>query len=152
MVGSKAEHAGIIKRGALIVSAVSCSTIPHISIIIGASYGAGKYAMCGRPYRPRFIFTWPIGRCSVMGPDQLSRVMDIVQGKKNQDASEAARRKENLRKEAERDSECFRTSAVLLDGGVIDPRHTRDVVDLCLEVVSESVYDGSSSHRGIARL
>jgi len=87
-----------------------------------------------------------------MGPDQLSGVMDIVQGKKKQDATEAVRRKENLRKEAERDSDCYRTSAALLDDGVIDPRHTRDVVGLCLEIVSESVYDGSRSYRGIARL
>ncbi|KAF9250419.1 hypothetical protein DTO013E5_5556 [Penicillium roqueforti] len=79
MVGAKAEHAGIIKMGAQLVSAVSCSTVPHISIILGASYGAGNYAMCGRAYSPRFLFSWPTGRCSVMGPDQLSGVMENVQ-------------------------------------------------------------------------
>ncbi|CAN9354805.1 unnamed protein product, partial [Alternaria alternata] len=79
MVGSNAEHAAIIKRGAQMVSAVSCSTVPHISVILGASYGAGNYAMCGRAYRPRFLFTWPISRCSVMGPDQLSGVMETIQ-------------------------------------------------------------------------
>ncbi|KAI5465061.1 carboxyl transferase domain-containing protein [Mariannaea sp. PMI_226] len=79
MVGAKAEHAGIIKMGAQLVSAVSCSQVPHISVILGASYGAGNYAMCGRAYKPRFIFTWPIGKCSVMGPDQLAGVMEQIQ-------------------------------------------------------------------------
>ncbi|KAF5493071.1 Methylcrotonoyl-CoA carboxylase subunit alpha [Colletotrichum fructicola] len=83
MVGTKAEHAGIIKAGAQLVSAVSCSSVPHISIILGASYGAGNYAMCGRSYRPRFLFTWPTGRCSVMGPDQLAGVMETIKSKSN---------------------------------------------------------------------
>ena len=89
MVGAKTEAQGLIKAGAQLVNAVSnskvlslCSSkltkVPHISVICGASYGAGNYAMCGRSYEPRFLFSWPIGRCSVMGPDQLSGVMGTI--------------------------------------------------------------------------
>ena len=156
MVGSAAEHAGIIKRGAQMVSAVSVSKVPHISIIVGATYGAGNYAMCGRSYEPRFIFTWPSGRCSVMGPDQLSGVMDIIEGSKNKGTpdqiKEAAQRKEKLRQSVEKDSECYRTSAALLDDGVIEPRDTRDVLGICLEVVCAQPVQGASSHRGLARM
>src|SRR5271169_4507127 len=75
MVGSKAEHAGIIKRGAQFVSAETCSSVPHISVIIGASYGAGNDAMCGPAYKPRLLFTWPTGRCSVMETVQANSAM-----------------------------------------------------------------------------
>jgi acetyl-CoA carboxylase carboxyltransferase component len=88
MVGAKTEAQGLIKAGAQLVNAVSNSKVsllkrvlmkvPQISIICGASYGAGNYAMCGRSYEPRFLFSWPIGRCSVMGPDQLSGVMSTI--------------------------------------------------------------------------
>ncbi|KAL4738929.1 ClpP/crotonase [Aspergillus similis] len=142
MVGAKAEHAGIIRVGAQLVSAVSCSTVPHISIILGASYGAGNYAMCGRAYRPRFLFTWPSGRCSVMGPDQLSGVMESVQ-KASAKAKGEVLSPEKLRKQVERfregvkmDAECYSTSSMLIDDGIIDPRDTRDVIGMCLEVVT----------------
>ncbi|KAL4807217.1 carboxyl transferase domain-containing protein [Aspergillus unguis] len=142
MVGAKAEHAGIIKMGAQLVSAVSCSTVPHISIIMGASYGAGNYAMCGRAYKPRFIFTWPTGRCSVMGPDQLAGVMETVQvqsAKSKGQVLEEGKLKtqvESFRQSAARDSECYATSSMLIDDGIIDPRDTRDVLGMCLEVVN----------------
>lgn len=140
------------------VSAVSCSKVPHISIIIGASYGAGNYAMCGRTYNPRFLFTWPSGRCGVMGPDQLSGVMDIVEGRSNGgEKSEAAskkaeERKQRLRDQVTKDSECYSTSAALHDDGVIDPRDTRDVLGICLEVVCSAPVEGSKSHLGLARM
>ncbi|OJJ94674.1 hypothetical protein ASPACDRAFT_55681 [Aspergillus aculeatus ATCC 16872] len=144
MVGAKAEHAGIIRAGAQLVAAVSTSTVPHISVILGASYGAGNYAMCGRAYGPRFLFTWPSGRCSVMGPEQLSGVMESVQR-----SSAAAKGRvlvpEELRARVERfragvqtDAACYATSAGLVDDGIIDPRDTRDVVGMCLEVVDSS--------------
>ncbi|KAL4767859.1 carboxyl transferase domain-containing protein [Aspergillus nidulans var. acristatus] len=142
MVGAKAEHAGIIKMGAQLVSAVSCSTVPHISIIVGASYGAGNYAMCGRAYKPRFIFTWPTGRCSVMGPDQLSGVMETVQIQSAKSKGKVLEPKklkkqvESFRQSAARDSECYATSSMLIDDGIIDPRDTRDVLGMCLEVVN----------------
>lgn len=158
MVGSKAEHAAIIKKGAQMVSAVSCSKVPHISIILGASYGAGNYAMCGRAYRPNFLFTWPTGRCSVMGPDQLAGVMSSIQAKSAQAKGTALNDEEvtasvqKLRDEVERDSECYRTSAALLDDGIIDPRDTRNVLGMCLEVVRAQEVHGAESHRVLARI
>jgi len=89
MVGKKTEREGLVKSGSLFVDAVSRSQVPHLSIVCGASYGAGNYAvpnskphangkMCGRAYDPRFLFSWPVSRCSVMGPDQLTGVMTQV--------------------------------------------------------------------------
>ncbi|KAI1615965.1 propionyl-CoA carboxylase beta chain [Exophiala viscosa] len=158
MVGSKAEHAAIIKKGAQMVSAVSCSTVPHISLILGASYGAGNYAMCGRSYKPRFLFSWPIGRCSVMGPDQLSGVMEQVEINsarskgitlKQEDIKD---RVQGFRDSVQRDSSCYRTSAHLLDDGVIDPQDTRDVLGMCLEIVQSPSVEGSVGHRALARI
>ncbi|KAL4890267.1 carboxyl transferase domain-containing protein [Aspergillus ambiguus] len=152
MVGAKAEHNGIIKIGAQLVSAVSCSTVPHISVILGASYGAGNYAMCGRAYRPRFLFAWPTGRCSVMGPDQLSGVMERVQiasaKSKGQALSSGKLRKqvEAFREAAQADAECYATSSMLIDDGIIDPRDTRDILGMCLEVVSMETVKGTMTH------
>lgn len=158
MVGMKAEHSAIIKRGAQMVSAVSCSTVPHISIIMGASYGAGNYAMCGRAYKPRFLFTWPTGRCSVMGADQLSGVMEQVEA--NSARSKGVTRKPeeirarvaSFREGVLRDSDCYRTSGVVLDDGIIDPKDTRDVLGICLEVMQSPGVNGSDSHRTLARM
>ncbi|GME61365.1 Carboxyl transferase [Neofusicoccum parvum] len=158
MVGPKAEHSGIIKRGAQLVSAVSCSRVPHISVICGASYGAGNYAMCGRAYRPRFLFAWPTGRCSVMGPDQLAGVMELVERSSAAskgdalDEGELAARVERFRDGVQRDSECYRTSAVGLDDGIIDPRDTRDVLGMCLDIVGAGGVKGADSHRVLARM
>lgn len=158
MVGAKAEHAGIIKMGAQLVSAVSCSTVPHISIILGASYGAGNYAMCGRAYKPRFLFTWPTGRCSVMGPDQLSGVMERVQqasaNSKGQTLSPEKLQKQvkKFRDRVQRDAECYSTSSMLIDDGIIDPRDTRDVLGMCLEVVTLQGVNGTRSHKLLARI
>ncbi|KAJ5390800.1 ClpP/crotonase [Penicillium cataractarum] len=158
MVGAKAEHAGIIKMGAQLVSAVSCSTVPHISIILGASYGAGNYAMCGRSYKPRFLFTWPTGRCSVMGPDQLSGVMENVQiasaKSKGQTLSPEKLQKQvkGFRDRVERDAECYSTSSMLIDDGIIDPRDTRDVLGMCLETVTLQGAKGTETHNLLARI
>jgi acetyl-CoA carboxylase carboxyltransferase component len=158
MVGSKAEHASIIKCGAQMVSAVSTSTVPHISVIMGASYGAGNYAMCGRSFKPRFLFTWPIGRCSVMGPDQLAGVMEQVQRASAEtqgldvDEVDISARTRQFRNEVEKDSESYRTSAVLHDDGIIDPRDTRDVLGMCLEVVGTRKVEGAAAHRLLARM
>ncbi|KAH7072482.1 carboxyl transferase [Paraphoma chrysanthemicola] len=158
MVGSKAEHSAIIKFGAQMVSAVSTSKVPHISLIMGASYGAGNYAMCGRSFKPRFLFTWPIGRCSVMGPDQLAGVMRQVQKgsaeSQGRDVNEADldASTKKFRDEVERDSESYATSAVLHDDGIIDPRDTREVLGLCLEVVRVPGVEGEPGHRTLARI
>lgn len=167
MVGSRAEREGIIKKGAQLVAAVSCSKVPQISIIIGSSYGAGNYAMCGRAYQPRFLFAWPSGRCSVMGPDQLAGVMSIVQtssaARKDKDkksgaedtekrAAAAAAAADKTRDMVERESQAYYTSANLLDDGLIDPRDTRDILGMCLEVVNIPNVQGAQSHQGLARL
>lgn len=78
MVGKKYEEEGIIKAGSRFINAVSNSKVPSIAINMAASYGAGNYAMSGRAYNPRFLFSWPNSKCSVMGPDQLTGVMDII--------------------------------------------------------------------------
>ncbi|GAB7331699.1 hypothetical protein MBLNU13_g03681t1 [Cladosporium sp. NU13] len=157
MVGTKAEHSAIIKKGAQMVSAVSCSKVPAISIILGASYGAGNYAMCGRGYKPRFLFAWPSARCSVMGPDQLAGVMQNIEANSaksngtevNSEASH--KRVQTLKDTVLRDSDCYRTSSTLLDDGVIDPRDTRDVLGMCLEVIGTEV-EGADAHNILARL
>jgi acetyl-CoA carboxylase carboxyltransferase component len=140
------------------VSAVSCSKVPHISIILGASYGAGNYAMCGRSYRPRFLFTWPTGRCSVMGPDQLAGVMEQVQTNSAKtkgivvNPEDIKASVQAFRDDVQRDSEAYRTSASLHDDGIIDPRDTREVLGMCLEVVQIPGVRGADSHRGLARM
>src|SRR5258708_17209678 len=78
MVGAQYEQAGIIKHGAMMINAVSNSAVPHISILMGASYGAGNYGMCGRAYDPRFLFSWPSAKSAGMGPAQLAGVLSIV--------------------------------------------------------------------------
>ncbi|KAK4894407.1 hypothetical protein LTR27_007291 [Elasticomyces elasticus] len=158
MVGSKAEHSAIIKKGAQMVSAVSCSKVPAISVILGASYGAGNYAMCGRSFKPRFLFTWPSARCSVMGPDQLAGVMQTLEAQsaksKGSQVDEAAvqKRVQALRDTVQRDGDCYRTSSYLHDDGVIDPRDTRDVLGMCLEVVKVNEVKGAIEHNALARL
>jgi len=121
--------------------------------------------MCGRAYQPRFLFTWPSSRCSVMGPDQLAGVMEIVQSgsrarKNNANKSDAAaavpkepsNSREKQREMVERESESYYTSANLLDDGIIDPRDTRDILGMCLDVVTISPVKGAKSHQGLARL
>ena len=156
MVGAKAEHAGIIKAGAQLVSAVSCSDVPHISIILGASYGAGNYAMCGRAYKPRFLFTWPTGRCSVMGPDQLAGVMEQIQTAKakadNLSPEQIKERTAQFKSQVTKDAECYSTSGMLIDDGIIDPRDTRDVLGMCLEVVGGTRKSASTAFGLLARI
>jgi acetyl-CoA carboxylase carboxyltransferase component len=158
MVGTRTERLGLIKKGARFVSAVSTSTVPHISVICGASYGAGNYAMCGRAFKPRFLFTWPIGRCSVMGPAQLSGVMEQIT-RASAKRSGKAIQEEQLQAEiqafgdgVERDSSAYRTSSHLIDDGIIDPRDTRDVLGICLEIVKKEPVRGSEGSSILARI
>jgi len=158
MVGVATERAGLIKKGAQLVSAISTSTVPHISIICGSSYGAGNYAMCGRAYGPRFLFSWPTSRCSVMGPDQLGGVMETIA------RGSAARAKQQVKEEeleasigrfksqVRKDSDPYHTSAHLLDDGIIDPRDTRNVLGMCLEVVTLNPIVGNTGFHGLARI
>ena len=142
MVGKEYEQGGIIKHGAQMINAVSNSTVPHLSIIMGASYGAGNYGMNGRAFDPRFLFTWPSAKSAVMGPAQLAGVLSIVaraaaeaKGKEYDDAADAGMR-EFVEASVEEQSLPFFLSGMLYDDGVIDPRDTRTILGICLSVIT----------------
>ncbi|KEZ40899.1 putative methylcrotonoyl-CoA carboxylase beta chain, mitochondrial [Scedosporium apiospermum] len=158
MVGTKSEQNGIIRAGSTFIDAVSRSTVPHISILCGASYGAGNYAMCGRAYAPRFLFSWPNSKCSVMGPEQLAGVMEMIArdaatkaGRAVDEASISARTT-GLKNQVEKESDAYTTSAWVLDDGVIDPRDTRDVLGMCLEICRNRPSKGNTGMRGVSRI
>jgi acetyl-CoA carboxylase carboxyltransferase component len=141
MVGARYEQAGIIKHGAMMINAVSNSRVPHLTIVMGASYGAGNYGMCGRAYDPRFLFTWPSAKSAVMGPAQLAGVLSIVgrqaaaaRGETFDEAADAAMRAA-VEAQIESESLPFVLSGRLYDDGVIDPRDTRAVLGICLSVI-----------------
>jgi acetyl-CoA carboxylase carboxyltransferase component len=150
MVGTRYEQGGIIKDGAKIINAVSNSTVPHLTLMVGASYGAGNYAMAGRAYDPRFVFTWPNHRIAVMGPKQLAGVLSIVR----RNAAEAAGRPfdeaadEELRAATEAQIETESTAQFatghLWDDGIIDPRHTRLVLTIALTAVHSAPVAGTA--------
>ncbi|TCK22255.1 acyl-CoA carboxylase subunit beta [Pseudonocardia endophytica] len=149
MVGTDAERGGIIKDGAALINAVSNSAVPHLTLMIGASYGAGNYGMSGRAYDPRFVFTWPSHRIAVMGGKQLAGVMSAVRrasaernGDPYDDATDAAVRAET---EAMIDAQsgALRATGELWDDGVIDPRHTRTVLGLALSAVHSAPVAGT---------
>ncbi len=139
MVGKRAEAGGIAKDGAKLVTAVACANVPKLTVIIGGSYGAGNYAMCGRAYSPRFLFQWPNSRISVMGGEQAASVLATV--KRDQmkgtawSAEEEEAFKKPIRDQYERQGHPYYASARLWDDGVIDPVDTRRVVSLCLAAV-----------------
>ncbi len=151
MVGRAAEEAGIIKAGAKLVNAVSNSTVPAITLMIGGSYGAGNYAMMGRAYRPRFLFSWPNHRIAVMGPEQLSGVLDLVKreaaAKKGEavDEQQLAMMKQMLAGKVEHESTAWSATGRLWDDGVIDPRDTRAVLTLCLDVIARGPVAGTTT-------
>jgi acetyl-CoA carboxylase carboxyltransferase component len=157
IVGKDYEQAGIIKDGAKMINAVTNSGVPHLSVIMGASYGAGNYGMCGRAYGPRFLFAWPTAKVAVMGPQQLAGVLSIVAHNAAEDAgrpfdeeADAVRRAE-VEDQIERESHAFANSGRLYDDGIIDPRHTRDVLGLALSAVHSGEVQGSRSF-GVFRM
>lgn len=140
MVGSKAESEGIAKNGAKLVAAVSCASVPKITVIIGGSYGAGNYAMCGRAYEPRFLWMWPNAKIAVMGGEQAASVIAQVekakrirQGDEWNDAIEQ-QIKAPLIKKYSKESSCYYSSARLWDDGIIDPADTREVIGRSLAI------------------
>jgi acetyl-CoA carboxylase carboxyltransferase component len=156
MVGTRYEQGGIIKDGAKLINAVSNSTVPHLTLMVGASYGAGNYAMAGRAYDPRFVFTWPNHRIAVMGPKQLAGVLSIVR----RNAAEAAGRpfdeqadnELRVATEAQIESESTALFATgrLWDDGIIDPRHTRTVLAIALTAVHSASVRGTATF-GVVR-
>ncbi|KAG6107844.1 hypothetical protein E4U31_008138 [Claviceps sp. LM219 group G6] len=129
MVGSATEREGIAKHGAKLVTAVACATVPKFTVVVGGSYGAGNYGMCGRAYGPRFLWMWPNARVGVMGSEQLATVMETVGGgQKNKSAPEG-----DLRGRIEAETEATFSSARLWDDGIIPPQHTRRYLGLGLQ-------------------
>jgi acyl-CoA carboxylase subunit beta len=144
MVGSSYEQAGIIKHGALMINAVSNSRVPHLTVVMGASYGAGNYGMCGRAYDPRFLFSWPSAKSAVMGPAQLAGVLSIVgrqaaaaRGEPYDEAADTAMRAA-VEEQIEAESQAFFLSGRIYDDGVIDPRDTRTMLGICLSAIDSA--------------
>ena len=149
MVGRAYEEDGIIRAGAKLINAVSNSTVPAITVMVGGSYGAGNYAMCGRAYEPRFLFTWPNHRIAVMGPQQLSGVMDLIRreaaAKAGQtvDEGKLGAARAALENQIERESDCYFATARLWDDGIIDPRDTRTVIGIALSAAYNAPVEGT---------
>src|ERR1700712_667911 len=148
MVGTSYEQGGIIKDGAKMINAVTNSDVPHITMNIGASFGAGNYGMSGRAYDPRFMFAWPNAKLAVMGAAQLAGVMSIVgrqsaesRGMPYDEVDDEARR-QGVEAQIERESHAFFVSGKLYDDGVIDPRDTRTVLGMSLSAAHSGPVQG----------
>ena len=143
IVGKASEEAGMIKHGSKMIQAVSNATVPQITLMCGASFGAGNYGMCGRAYNPRFLFSWPNAQTAVMGAEQAALTMAIVMegGMKRKglpvDVESIEKTKAKIVENFEKQQSAFATSALLLDDGIIDPRDTRNVLGFTLSIVAE---------------
>ena len=157
MVGQAYEQGGIIKDGAKMINAVTNSTVPHITINMGASFGAGNYGMSGRAYDPRFMFAWPNAKLAVMGAQQLAGVLSIV-GRQAAEASGRVfdtdadeKRRQAIEEQIESESHAFFVTARLYDDGVIDPRDTRTVLGIALSAAHSQVVEGRRGY-GVFRM
>jgi acetyl-CoA carboxylase carboxyltransferase component len=154
MVGKDYEAAGIIKKGSQMVNAVSNSTVPHLALIIGGSYGAGNYGMSGRAFGNRFTFLWPTAKIAVMGPKEIAGVMSLVRrgraARAGQDFDEEEDAKQVAAAEAiqERNSLALYATGAVSDDSVIDPRDTRTVLAMCLSIVRSAPFVGAGSPGG----
>lgn len=143
MVGSRAERDGAIKHGSKMIQAVANARVAKFTFILGGSYGAGNYGMCGRGFSPRFIFSWPSARTAVMGGAQAAKVMEIVSRGKaaasgaQPDEEQLAKMSAGIRAGVEAQSTALFATARLWDDGIIDPRDTRRVLGLCLQIAAE---------------
>jgi geranyl-CoA carboxylase beta subunit len=144
LVGRSHEEAGIIKHGAKMIQAVTSATVPQVTILCGASFGAGNYGMCGRGFHPRFCFSWPNSKTAVMGAEQAARTMTTVtrqamkRSGRDADSEQLADMERRITENFERQMDVFTTSAHVLDDGVIDPRETRAVLSLVLSVCRDA--------------
>jgi acetyl-CoA carboxylase carboxyltransferase component len=141
MVGRRHEQNGIINHGSQLIHAVAGSEVPHITLLVGNSYGAGNYAMCGRSFNPRFLFAYPNVKSGVMGAEQLAGVMEIIKinsalkSNKKIDKRKLNRNKKNLIYDSEKKASIWHTTSNVMDDSVIDPRNTRNYLRLCIEVI-----------------
>jgi 3-methylcrotonyl-CoA carboxylase beta subunit len=144
MVGREYEAGGIAKHGAKMVTAVATARVPKLTVVIGGSYGAGNYAMCGRAYSPRFLWMWPNARISVMGGEQAATVLATVRRDQADargvewPAEEEESFRAGIREEYERTGNAYYATARLWDDGIIDPADTRTVLGLALEAASHA--------------
>jgi len=144
MVGRDYERAGMIKHGSKMIQAVANATVPQLTIMCGASFGAGIYGMCGRGYDPRFLFSWPNARTAVMGGEQAATTMRIVAeaGAKRKgiaiDSAALDAQEKAIIHTFESQQSAIATSSLMLDDGIIDPRDTRAVLGLCLDLCQEA--------------
>ena len=144
MVGTAAERGGAIKHGSKMIQAVANARVPKFTFVIGGSFGAGNYGMCGRGFDPRFIFSWPSARTAVMGGAQAAQVMDILNRAKLErgglEVNEAAlsAMSDSLRMRLDKESAALFGTARLWDDGIIDPRDTRRILGLCLALAAEA--------------
>jgi len=145
MVGGKYEAGGIAKDGAKLVTAVSTASVPKITILIGGSFGAGNYGMCGRAFSPRFLFTWPNSRISVMGGEQAASVLATVHRDADKWSKEELEAfKEPIRRKYEEAGNPYHATARLWDDGIIDPAQTRDVLGLALAATLNAPIPGAA--------
>ena len=157
MVGKDFEQRGIIKDGAKMINAVTNSNVPHLTIHMAASYGAGNYGMCGRAFGPRFVFAWPNAKTAVMGPQQLAGVMSIIAKQSaasmgrpfDEEADEALR--QQVEEQIERESLALFMTGRVYDDGIIDPRDTRTVLGMCLSVIDNQPIVGTRGY-GVYRM
>lgn len=139
MVGKRYEQGGITRDGAKMVQAVAAAAVPKITVIIGGSHGAGNYAMCGRAYSPRFLFTWPNSRISVMGAEQAAQVLITIKEMKGPVTEDEKREiGEPVREQYEREGSPYYATARMWDDGIILPSETRMVVGLCLSAAVQA--------------
>ncbi len=138
MVGRDYEAGGIAKHGAKMVTAVACARVPKLTVVIGGSYGAGNYSMCGRAYSPRFLWMWPNARISVMGGEQAASVLATVRGDMTPPEEEEAFKAPPFANSTSGRATPYYSTARLWDDGVIDPADTRTVVGLALSVVARA--------------
>jgi acetyl-CoA carboxylase carboxyltransferase component len=157
VVGREVEHAGIIKKGSQMINAVTNSTVPHMTVILGNSYGAATYAMSGRAYNNRFTFIWPSAKIAVMGGKQIAGVMSMVRRgqalRKGEEFDEEVDAQIRAGVEAAQDagSVALEASGAISDDGIIDPRDTRTVLGICLSVVRAKPIEGTDGY-GVFRL
>jgi acyl-CoA carboxylase subunit beta len=157
IVGKTYEQRGIIKDGARMINSVANSTVPHVTLMAGGSYGAGNYGMCGRAYDPRFLFTWPNHKTAVMGPQQLAGVLSLVSrassraaGKAFDEDGDTAMRR-TVEDQIESESLALYSTARMWDDGIIDPRDTRTVLGLALSAVHSAEVQGTKGF-GVFRM
>ncbi len=157
MVGKEYEQGGIIKHGALMINAVSNSKVPHLGVIMGASYGAGNYGMSGRAYDPRFLFSWPSAQSAVMGPAQLAGVLSIVarasaEGKGLEyDEDQDLKMREMVQAQIESEQTALANSSRGYDDAIIDPRDTRTALGIALSAVHNTSVKGADGY-GVFRM